>query len=101
GVAYYFMNKEDLEMLNVPAECGKDCLHLFSHLNNVKIWMSVTWDEEKNCHRVSVRSDHVIINKVAEKWHGGGHPFASGAKLFLAKGEKLEDLVKDLNDLIK
>ena len=47
--------------------------------------------------RVSIRSRGPVINKVAEKFGGGGHALASGVKLpsFL----EVDDLVKSLDIL--
>jgi phosphoesterase RecJ-like protein len=38
-------------------------------------------EKEKDLIKVSIRSSQYIINEVAEKYNGGGHKFAAGAKL--------------------
>ncbi len=99
GIAYYVLKKEDLSKLHLPAERGKDCLYLFDHFDNIRIWMSVSWDEEKNNYRVSLRSAGIDVEKVASKYNGGGHLQASGAKL--KSLDELDNLIKDLEALIE
>ena len=52
-----------------------------------------------NVYRVSFRSKEIAINKVAEKYRGGGHAQASGGKLLSL--DEVEQMIKDLDDLIK
>lgn len=99
GIAYYVLKKEDLVKLHLPAERGKDCLYLFDHFDNIHIWMSISWDEEKNNYRVSLRSAGIDVEKVATKYNGGGHLQASGAKL--KNLDELDSLIRDLESLIK
>ncbi len=95
GVAYYIIDKDQVDVLHLKAEQGKDCLYLFDHFDNIHIWVSITYDNDKNLYRVSLRSDNVSIENVATKYRGGGHAQASGAKLL-----SLDELPKDLDDLL-
>ncbi len=99
GVAYYVLEKETLERLHLKPEQGKDCLYLFDHFDEIKIWMSVSWDELKNCYRISLRSNGISVESVATKYQGGGHTQASGAKL--KSLDDLPKLVSELDKLIK
>jgi len=45
------------------------------------VWVFVTEDVKNENFRVSIRSRGPVINTIAEKYNGGGHKFASGAKL--------------------
>lgn len=96
GVAYYVLEKEDLAKLKLKPEQGKECLYLFDHFDDVHIWASISFDEEKNVYRVSLRSDGASVESVASKYMGGGHTQASGAKL-----KSLDDLPKLIADLEK
>lgn len=99
GVAYYVLKKAQLDELGLRVEQAKNHINLFSNIKGIGIWVSVSEDTEKNEFRVSIRSKKVAINKVASKYHGGGHDQASGAKL--ASLEELPLLIKDLDDLLK
>lgn len=98
GVAYYVVDKDEMKMLNIPDEKGKDCLGLFDHFSSIKIWASITYDEAKKNYRVSLRSNGIDIEKVAIKFRGGGHAQASGAKLKSLK--ELPHLIEELDKLI-
>ncbi|MCR5333167.1 MAG: bifunctional oligoribonuclease/PAP phosphatase NrnA [Bacilli bacterium] len=98
GVAYYVLEKEDLAKLKLKPEQGKECLYLFDHFDDVHIWASISYDEEKNVYRVSLRSDGASVESVASKYMGGGHTQASGAKL--KSLDELPNLIADLEKLL-
>lgn len=100
GVAYYVLNKKDLDKFKITTSQGKDHVNLFRYVEGVKIWCSIAEDKkEENCFRVSLRSENIDLIKVSNKWRGGGHKFAAGAKL--ESLAELPDLIKDLDNLIK
>ena len=59
----------------------------------------MTEDVKNEMIRVSIRSRGPEINKVAEKYHGGGHKMASGVKLKTFDEAML--IVKDLDKVCK
>lgn len=98
GVAYYVIDKDNVKILNIKAEQGKDCLYLFDHYDSIPVWLSITYDVDKNLYRVSLRSSKVNIDKVATKYRGGGHGHASGAKL--KSLDEVDSLIKDIEELL-
>jgi bifunctional oligoribonuclease and PAP phosphatase NrnA len=88
------ITKEILEDFNlVPAEASL----LVSSLGNVKgIKAWVFFIEESDQIRVRLRSKGPVINTVAQKYNGGGHPLAAGASIFdwKQKSEVLKDLIE-------
>lgn len=77
----------------VPAEASL----LVSSLGNVKgIKAWVFFIEESDQIRVRFRSKGPVINTVAKKYNGGGHPLAAGASIFgwEQKDEVLKDLIE-------
>lgn len=99
GVAYYIMNRKDLEKFRITTSQAKDHVNLFHFVDGIKIWCAIAEDVKENCFRVSMRSENIDISKVASNYRGGGHKNASGAKL-LALNE-LDDFINDLDKLIK
>jgi len=99
GVAYYILSDEDLAKLQITSELGKENVNLFSNIAGVNAWCSITQDSSPKdpCWRISIRSKKVDISKVANKWEGGGHAQASGAKI--KDLTQLNDFIKDLDDL--
>ena len=99
GVAYYILPDDVLKRFNLPPVRGKDNVNLFSHFDGINAWLSVTEDKEKGEWRVSIRSAKKSIQKVAEKYNGGGHDQASGSKL--KSLDELPMLLNDLDNLFK
>ena len=98
GVAYYVLTNSDLDRLNITTERGKDNVNLFSNIEGVKIWCSITEDVTEPCFRVSIRSRNYVINGVAAEFKGGGHAQASGAQI--KDLSELPDLIKALDKVI-
>ena len=99
GVAYYILDDEIQHKLNIVPEKGKENVNLFSNIEGINVWLSITEDKEDKCWRASVRSKETVINEVCEKYHGGGHKLASGATLY--KQKEIDDLINDLDNLLK
>ena len=99
GVAYYYMDQETQDKFNITVERGKENINLLSNIEEIKIWVSFTFDTDEDLWRVSIRSRHgVTVNGVAAKYNGGGHANACGAK---AKDmDETLALIKDLDDLL-
>ena len=100
GVAYYILPQDIQDRFHITSERGKENVNIFSNVEGVGIWCSITEDPTPNeyCWRVSIRSKEVPINEVATKWEGGGHDQASGAKLLSL--DDLPEFIKDLEELL-
>jgi len=101
GVAYYVLDSKIQKDLKITTERGKENVNLFSNIEGINIWCSITEDDDPKepCWRISIRSRRYTINEVATQFGGGGHACASGAKI-----DTLDDLpkfIKALDDLIK
>ena len=70
----------------------------FNYIKEVLAWVFVTYDEKSELYKVNIRSRGPIINETAEKYHGGGHKFASGAR---CKKEEIDALLEDLDKVCK
>ena len=67
----------------------------FNFIKEVLVWATITEDVKNNNVRVNIRSRGPEINKVAEKYNGGGHAMASGARL--SSIEEAESLISDID----
>ena len=94
GVAYYVLKDEDLKHLNISRERGSDFVNLLSSVDEYKVWLAITENTKDHNWRVSMRSRHIPVNEIANKYRGGGHAFASGATLL-----SLDELPLLLNDI--
>ena len=94
GAAKVVMKQELLDQYSVkPSEASL----LVSELGNVggiKAW--VFFIEEEDQIRVRLRSKGPVINTIARKYNGGGHPLAAGASIY-----SWADVDRVLDDLIQ
>ena len=81
GIAYYVLPDTIQKELNITTERGKENVNLFSNIEGINAWCSITEDPKDHCWRISIRSKKEPINGVAARWEGGGHAQASGAKI--------------------
>ena len=54
-------------------------VHVLGSLKQIKIWFTIYYDNLNNRWKASIRSAHLPINQIAQKYHGGGHKLAAGA----------------------
>ena len=80
-VAYYTLDLETQERLKITTERGKENVNLFSNIEGIDAWCSITEDKKEPCWRISIRSKEKDISGVANQFEGGGHAQASGAKI--------------------
>lgn len=71
---------------------------MIGRIDSIRVWV-VFVDQRDGTYRCRIRSKGVVINKIAEKYNGGGHPLASGAKVDTS--EERKGLVTDLLELLK
>ena len=101
GVAYYVLSDEIQKKLKITTERGKENVNLFSNIEGINIWCSITEDTDPKepCWRISIRSREYVINGVATEFGGGGHKQASGAKI--ATLDELPKFIAALDALVK
>ena len=66
-------------------------------VQEIIIWVFFTEDIKNNVIKANIRSRGPIINEVATKYGGGGHIYASGARL--KTWDEAEELIKDLDEV--
>ena len=95
GLAYILVEDEALSKYDVDAATARNMVSEFNYIDEILVWAIFTVDKQNNNIRGSIRSRGPIINEVASKYNGGGHIYASGARV--ANSEELEKLVADLD----
>ncbi|MDE3839894.1 DHH family phosphoesterase [Bacillus methanolicus] len=93
GVASMVLTKELLEEYKVrPAEASL----LVGSLRNIEgVLAWAFFIEEEDQIRVRLRSKGPVINSVARKYKGGGHPLAAGASIY--SWDEKESVLKDMD----
>ncbi len=98
GVAYIKMKPEIIEKYQVSLEEATSLVNELSVLEDCPVWMLFA-EYENNFVRGRLRSRAPAIDKLANKYDGGGHKLACGANL--GNWEKVDELLKDADELVK
>lgn len=83
-----------LEEYKVDAAAPGNMIGDFNYIDGVYVWLFATEDVKNNNTRISIRSRGPIINSIAEKYNGGGHKYAAGARI-----QNIDDTDKIVEDL--
>ncbi|MEH7345973.1 bifunctional oligoribonuclease/PAP phosphatase NrnA [Bacillus sp. JJ1532] len=94
GAVSMVLKKELLEEFQVKASEASLLVGALGHIKGIKAW--VFFIEEEDQIRVRLRSKGPIINEIARKYNGGGHPLAAGASIYSWDDKDL--VIKDLEE---
>lgn len=92
GVAWLYVDNEMQKKWNLTKEDASESVGFMSGIKGSICWIAFI-DNSDGTIRVRLRSRFMTVNKIAEKYHGGGHDRASGATCY--SKEEMEALIKD------
>jgi len=93
---YIKISDEELKQFNVDVATPSNLINNYNFIEELLVWTFITEDVKNKQYKISIRSRGPIINKIANKYNGGGHKFASGAKIQTM--EEVDNLIKDLSE---
>src|SRR5699024_9612824 len=93
GMTTVKLTKELLDKYNVTSVETGQLVNVLSDVAGVKAW--VMFIEEGDSIRVRLRSKGPVINSIAMKYNGGGHPMASGAEV--SSWTEADAVIQDLD----
>jgi phosphoesterase RecJ-like protein len=96
GFAYLVITPEILKEYNVDSATPSNMINDFSNIRGVYVWMFATYDERNEIYKVNIRSKGPVINDTAAMYGGGGHKYASGARI--RDKEEINKLIKSLDE---
>ncbi|MFV0381909.1 MAG: DHH family phosphoesterase [Breznakia sp.] len=101
GVAYAIMHAEIYEKYGFDYAYAKEKVFTMANVHEFKIWCLFTQDKKagENIFHGSLRSKDVPIDKIANRFHGGGHALACGVKSLTSSD--IERLVDALIEKLK
>lgn len=97
GVAHFFISLDAQRKFGLSAEQACEAVSYLDGLKGSIIWLAFIENEDKTV-RVRLRSRFVTVNRLAEKYGGGGHACASGATLKNRYG--IRKMLADADELI-
>ncbi|XBP85249.1 bifunctional oligoribonuclease/PAP phosphatase NrnA [Bacillus velezensis] len=95
GVASVFIKKDILETYGTTASEASQLVGTLGNISGIRAW--VFFVEEDDQIRVRFRSKGPVINGIARKYNGGGHPLAAGASIF--SWDETDQILADLEEV--
>ncbi|MCV9888840.1 DHH family phosphoesterase [Metabacillus halosaccharovorans] len=95
GAASMKITKEMLKEYEVTPSEASQLVGILGNIEGVKAW--VFFVEEETQIRVRLRAKSLVINGLAKRYNGGGHPLASGASVY--SWEEANQVVQELEKL--
>ena len=99
GFGYIKLTNEDYKKYDVDANTASNMVNDLNHIKELRCWAFSSYDEKSKMFRINIRSRDIVINDVAQLHNGGGHKFASGARL--STQEEVDALFKALDERCK
>ena len=99
GLAYIKITDDIIKEYNVDKASSGNIINDLKFIEEIIVWVFLTEDKKTNLIRANIRSRGPQINEIATIYGGGGHKYASGARL--TSWNQADDLIKDLNELSK
>jgi len=97
GLGYIVIPSNVIKEYNVDLATPSNLINNFNFIKEVIAWTFITEDAKNKGYKVSIRSRGPIVNETAAKYNGGGHKYASGARL--NNEEEINNFIKDLDNL--
>ena len=96
GVGYAIIDNNTQVEYKVDSAAAGNMINNFNFIEEAPIWVTVTEDIRNQFFRISVRSRGITVNKICERYNGGGHVHAAGARV-----KTIDEAMNLINDLDK
>ena len=96
---YIKLDKKIMDEYNVDSSAASNMINNFNFIKELYAWAFSSYDEKSDIYKINIRSRGPVINTVAQKYNGGGHMFASGARI--KKENDVDNLFKELDEVTK
>lgn len=93
------LTPEIIREFNVDFATASNMVNNFNFINELLVWIFISYDEKNDLYKINLRSRGPVINTIANKYNGGGHKFASGCRI--KNVEDIELLKKELDEACK
>lgn len=97
GVAYIKLTDKIMKEYGVDSAAAGNMINDLKFVNEIIVWVFLSEDIKSNLIRANIRSVGPHVNDTATLFGGGGHKYASGAKL--KTWEDADKLIKALDEL--
>lgn len=98
GAAYLHIDMQTQQRFGLSFEDASAAIGYLDSIRGCLCWLAFI-DAPDDTIRVRLRSRFVAINTLAERHHGGGHAFASGATVY--SREEIQSLIAEADALVR
>lgn len=99
GFGYIKITEDVIKQYEVDSSTASNMVNNLNFIRELKAWAFSSFDEKIGLYKINIRSRGLVINDVAEEYNGGGHKFASGARL--KTEEEVDKLFEALDNRCK
>ena len=97
--AYIKLTDDILKEYNVDSASAGNMINDLKFVSGIIVWAFFSEETKTGIIKANIRSRGPATNDVAAKYGGGGHIYASGARL--QSWDEAEQLIKDLDEIAK
>ena len=99
GFGYIKITDDIINEFKVDAGTASNMVNDLNFIKELKVWAFSSYDEKSGLYKINIRSRGIVINEIASRFNGGGHKFASGARI--KTEEEVNELFKCLDEACK
>lgn len=99
GLAYIKITDDMMKEFKVDSASAGNMINNLKYVNEILIWVFFSEDKKSNLIRANIRSRGPYINELASRFGGGGHKYASGARL--TSWKQVDSLIEELDNLLE
>ena len=96
---YIILDKKIMDEYKVDSSAASNMVNNFNFINELLCWAFASYDEKNDIYKINIRSRGPVINDIAAKYNGGGHKFASGARI--KDMSDVDKLIQELDNATK
>ena len=97
GLAHIMITNQIINELGVDSGSAGNLVNNLNNISEVLVWVMISEDAKNGIYKFNIRSRGPIVNRVAERYNGGGHKFAAGARV--KDKEAAMQLLKELDEV--
>lgn len=99
GVGAINLSKQLLQEYGVTPSDASRLVNTFANVEGVKAWVFFVEEPDEKLIRVRLRSKGPVINGLAQRFNGGGHPLAAGASVY--SWDEAKEVLAQLQDICR
>lgn len=97
GLAHIMITNQIISDLGVDSGSAGNLVNNLNNISEVLVWVMISEDIKNGIYKFNIRSRGPVVNTIAERYNGGGHKFAAGARV--TDKEMVTKLLKELDEI--